>query len=767
MDNKILIIEVKKDQGEFYKEILARQGLKILGPVSTDKAALELYKNVKFDLILMDILLPDDLDEIKINIKQNIPIIYITGNDNINIFNRAVKTNPYGYLVKPFPSSILIATVLVALNKQRVEKILKRKEKKYRLFLKGINNSIVCLKILFNNEKIIDFKIIEINNTFSKFTKIAAEHLINKSVFSLFPEIKKLYPEWLNRITSVINKKSNFKKLIFLKIKNLWLNINIIYLDPLHIIVMIDDITENILNKLKISEDAKKYKTIFETSSDAVMILKNQRFIDCNQATLDLFGFKDKNELLTLNLLDISPPFQEKGRSSAEEGNKRMLEVLKSGKSHFEWIHHKKDGADIFCDVMLTRFKFSQEECFQATVRNIDKRKNFEEKIRQNEKYLGFTLSSIKSILIVISSKDIVTHWNSRAEDILNLKKDDVIGKHLGKINLKWEWDKIYEGIANAAISKKLVMLEDISYRSVKENNIILGLSINPILDNNKKIIGFLLYGNDITQKRENETLQLHNQKLVSIGELAAGIAHEINTPSQYINDNLIFLKKSFYFLKGLYKKYNEIIPSQKIDIDQGDLDFYLKEIPIAVEQSLEGITNISKIVSSMKTFSHPGTEEKSIVDINKSLSATIIISKNEWKYAAELETFFDSANPEVEGFPAELNQVFLNIIVNAAHAIEDAIKQKLIKTGKINITTVKQENTVEINISDNGAGISDYIKERIFDPFFTTKEIGKGSGQGLAISHQIITKRHNGKIFCKTKEKKGTVFYIILPLCK
>ncbi len=291
-------------------------------------------------------------------------------------------------------------------------------------------------------------------------------------------------------------------------------------------------------------------------------------------------------------------------------------------------------------------------------------------------------------------------------------------------------------------------------------------------------LAGILIQRRGEEEKKKAEG-QLHqSQKLESIGQLAAGIAHEINTPIQYIGDNTNFLKGAFKDMNTIVNGYGQLLKASKkgrIDdaiiniiesvIDAADLSFLKQEIPSAIEQTLEGIERVSKIVTSMKEFSHPGGDKKVLVDINHALENTITIAGNEWKYLAELKTDFDDSLPLVMGNPGELNQVFLNMITNASYSIADALKDKSGKKGVILIRTSTKEGWARISISDTGKGIPEEIQNKIFDPFFTTKDVGKGTGQGLAISYSFIVDNHNGNLSYETLQGKGTTFIIELPV--
>lgn len=282
----------------------------------------------------------------------------------------------------------------------------------------------------------------------------------------------------------------------------------------------------------------------------------------------------------------------------------------------------------------------------------------------------------------------------------------------------------------------------------------------------------------DISERKLLEEQLQRAQKLESIGQLAAGIAHEINTPTQYVGDNTRFLKDSFEDLSEVLRKNedllndcrekgfeSEIIAQLEAAIEFADTEYLLEEIPKSIEQALTGIGRIAKIVQSMKDFAHPGSFDKIATDLNRAIESTITVASNEWKYVADMETDFDATLPNIPCLIGEFNQVILNMIVNAAHAIATVVGDGSNGKGKIKISTRHKDDWIEIAVSDTGTGIKEEIKNKIFDPFFTTKEVGQGTGQGLAISHSVITEKHKGKIVVESELGKGTKFIISLPI--
>jgi signal transduction histidine kinase len=208
----------------------------------------------------------------------------------------------------------------------------------------------------------------------------------------------------------------------------------------------------------------------------------------------------------------------------------------------------------------------------------------------------------------------------------------------------------------------------------------------------------------------------------------------------------------------------HEIIAEVELVAKKADVEYLLAEIPKAIEQSLDGTRRIAKIVQSMKDFSHPGTGIKQPSDLNHAIESTITVAQSEWKYVAEMETNFEASLPPVPCLLGEFNQVILNIIVNAAHATTEVVGDGSSGKGKIRVSTRQDGEWAEVSISDSGGGIPEKYRQKIFDPFFTTKQVGKGTGQGLAIAHRVV-KKHGGTLTFETEIGKGTTFFIRLPL--
>lgn len=303
---------------------------------------------------------------------------------------------------------------------------------------------------------------------------------------------------------------------------------------------------------------------------------------------------------------------------------------------------------------------------------------------------------------------------------------------------------------------------------------------VQPIFDDKGQVVGVDGMIMDITERKRLQDELEKNQMFQTLGKLAAGISHEINTPIQFISDNIHFLTDSLqqvFSLMDMYKGLRDtaVGSSKSLSGDdfkqiieaeaEVDIDFLTDEIPKALEQSLEGMNRVLGIVTAMRDFSHVDDRSKSLADINKAMESTIVILRNELKYVAEVKTDFDPDLPMVMCSMDEISQVCMNLLINAAHSIADVIEKGTDQRGVITVTTSSKGGRVIISISDTGAGIADDVRKKIFEPFFTTKESGKGTGQGLAFARSIIVEKHNGDIELDTEVGKGTTFRICLPI--
>jgi signal transduction histidine kinase len=264
----------------------------------------------------------------------------------------------------------------------------------------------------------------------------------------------------------------------------------------------------------------------------------------------------------------------------------------------------------------------------------------------------------------------------------------------------------------------------------------------------------------DIERRKQLEMELSQAEKLRAVGQLASGIAHELNTPIQYVSDNVVFLEKSFETLSAYIAWGMEQVEDRR---QRQKLEFIRDNVPSAFEAAIEGCRRVTEIVSAMKIFAHPDGTEFAYADLNRGLSSTLAVARNAVKYQAEVHLDLGEL-PDVECRIGDLNQVFLNLIINAAHAVGDKQGDSG-QLGNIWLSTRVSGERVVVEVRDDGSGIPEAIQGRIFEPFFTTKEVGTGTGQGLAISRSIVTEKHGGALTFSTSPGQGTTFRVELPI--
>lgn len=413
---------------------------------------------------------------------------------------------------------------------------------------------------------------------------------------------------------------------------------------------------------------------------------------------------------------------------------------------------------------------------YVAIVVDVTERKVAEAALRAGLKETKRMLEHIHAFVIECDRDGVVTDWSPSAERLFGLQLVDAVGRPLRCLPIRWNWPGIGQAMARSVTGLKPTTIPELKIVDVTERERFMELTVEPICSDEG--IGLILRATDRTDHLRMQRELAQAQKLEAIGQLAAGIAHEINSPMQFISDNHRFIADALQgelwpIVEGAARltkadqKDEEVgrcLDELRRQIAQVDLEFLLEEIPRALAQSLEGVTRVTGIVQAMKQFAHPDPEEKAPVDLHQVIESTITVCRHEWKYVADVRTEFDPAVPLVWAVRGALGQVFLNLIVNAAHAIGDAVSGQGGK-GTITIRTKRDGDWVEIRVSDTGTGIAEEHREKIFDPFFTTKPVGKGTGQGLTIARSVIVGKHGGQIAFETEVGRGTTFIVRLPI--
>lgn len=503
---------------------------------------------------------------------------------------------------------------------------------------------------------------------------------------------------------------------------------------------------------------------ILVVDTQGQIILRNRRFLELFKIPLALAEETDDRPLLQYVTPQIKNPEQ-------------FLEKVQYLYSHPDQI--SRDEIEHKNGMVVDRYSspvIGKEGEYYGRIwafRDITERKRTEDTLRQ----LSSAVEQSPVLIIITDPQGKISYVNRKFTECTGYAMEEVLGCKPSILKSGHTSPDAYKQLWQTISSGKEWRGE---FLNRKKNGELYWESavIRPIKNELGAISHFIAVKEDITQQKTLETQLRQAQKLEAIGQLAAGIAHEINTPAQYVGDNTTFLKESWAEIMPLLSSVQKVCRATEegtalqplLDELQHcwkatDIDFAQSEIPKAIDQSLDGIQRVTKIVRAMKEFSHPGSEEKQAIDLNKAILTTVTVARNEWKYVAEVETCLESDLPPVLCHAGELNQVILNLLVNSAHAIADVVGAGSARKGKIIIRTKRTGHIVEVAISDTGGGIPPEAQPRIFEPFFTTKPVGKGTGQGLALAHNTIVKRHGGRIWFETEVDKGTTFFIQLPL--
>lgn len=539
-----------------------------------------------------------------------------------------------------------------------------------------------------------------------------------------------------------------------------------------------------------LANEKNKYLTLFESFWSPIVLLGSDDELDnINMAGIQLLehsgstGFLYYNDEFSLKLLD------EKSKNILHYKNRPILEIfpwLESSLSAFSRynanynqfvtnIFNASTGRDEdYCVTMFSMRDLSKRNPGKIIFfENVTEKIHVDKKLRESEEKYRTLVETMNEGILVLNEDHVVTYINEKLCALLGLPKEEILGHSFEEFLLseskpdfmkqqslrKEGCSDSYEfGLVNKDGEKVFVLSSptpitgpDLSYRGSYE--VLTNIS-------NIKLIEMQL---------------IHSQKMETIGIMAAGLAHEINTPLQYVIGNSSFIKETIDKIVDMLRAIRETLknasPAKSSDealaigqiIDNFDMDFVTQEIPPAINACLEGLSRISSIVSSVKKFAHPDSGKYTAIDVNEEIGNAIRISRNEWKHVAELSSRFDETLPQLLCVASDFNQVVLNLIINAAHAIHEKYTRTSQK-GLIHVTTSSERHSVLISISDTGSGIPDALRDKIFNPFFTTKEVGKGTGMGLAIVLKIIEK-HKGKIWFESKEGEGTTFYVQFPL--
>jgi PAS domain S-box-containing protein len=524
----------------------------------------------------------------------------------------------------------------------------------------------------------------------------------------------------------------------------------------------------------------EKYRAMFENLPVGIYrTTADGRILDANTALIQMLGYPDRQSLLTANIHDIFVQSEDRRRWQA------MFEREKTVRD-FKTQLRRYDGTTILVldNARGVPATDGRIQYYEGSLLDITERELAEEALRKSEERLRELFDNAPTGYHELDTGGRITKVNRTELEILGYTAEEMLGQPVWKFVTEPEVSRqaVLAKLAGALPPGKGL---ERTYRRKDGTSVPVLIEDRLLRDAQGRITGIRSSLQDITERQrvqkerdQMEVMLRQAQKLESVGQLAAGIAHELNTPTQYVGDNTRFFKDAFGELQGALQAYArllsackrgsatpELVEEVESEVKAADLEYISEEIPKAIGQTLEGIDRVATIVRAMKEFSHPGTKERTPTNIHKAIESTLIVCRNEYKYVAEVVTDFDPSMPLVPCIPGDLSQLILNLVINAAHAIADKLDPASQSKGRITIRTIRDGKWVEIRVSDTGTGIPEAARPRIFDPFFTTKEVGKGTGQGLAICHAVVAGKHGGKITFETEVGKGTTFIVRLPL--
>ncbi len=803
----VLIVDDEKPVRQLLTSYLADRGYTCV-VADSSAAARDRLSAGSFELVLCDIKMPDEsglsLAEFILDSFPGTAVVMMSGIDDLAVVEEAVQLGVYGYLVKPLERNVVLICVINALQRRQLEIADRFHRKNLSAMVEArtaeLKRSIQALKkaqaelqrsqesyrALMSNlpcavyRGTADWSLQILNGSLEILTGYSAADISRLGL--KWPDL--IVPEDLEAVKAAtrlaLAGDGTFVRQYRIRTHDgriVWLeDRGRIVLDADGRIAYIDgvffDISAQKEAEQKITRAKRQWETTFDAVPDLIAIIDERHCIQqLNRAMAERLGVC-KQDAIGKQCFHLVHRTRQPITGCPHAG------TMKDNREHsLELTLPELDGHFLVSTSPLSDAAGHQIGCVHVA-RDISTRHQAAEELRHAHRELAQLVNSITSILIEVDAAGRIVRWNQAARETFDLPEEKVKGQLLKDTAVPWSREVVLPAVSACCRQGRPTELSDVGFTRTDGRDGFLSVSLNPIQEEGRKCQGVLILATDITEQRILEAQLSQAQKLESIGQLAAGIAHEINSPIQYVGDNLRFLRDAFTDMARLQRACDQVVraaqsgtvPPEVVQTAaktaaEVDIDYLCEEVPVAVRQSLEGVEQVSRIVRSMKEFSHPGQEEKTFVDLNRALESTVTVARNEYKYVADLEMDLSAELPPVPCLPGEMNQVFLNLLINAAHAIGEVVSPENEHRGTIRICTRPVDGGVEVRIGDTGPGIPEKIQNRIFDPFFTTKEVGRGTGQGLAISHAVVVEKHGGSITFETTPGHGTTFIVRLPV--
>jgi two-component system, NtrC family, sensor kinase len=524
------------------------------------------------------------------------------------------------------------------------------------------------------------------------------------------------------------------------------------------------------------------YRAMVNAAADGIVLVDAEtlRFVEFNDAACQGLGYS-REEFARLALSDTE------GSLTPEETRDRVRTIVRDGGGQIESTQRRKDRSLRGVHVTNRVVRIRGRNRLIALWHDVTERNDRKDALREAQERTRGVIDQTFQFIGLMTTEGVMVEANETALQLVGIEKSAVIGRPFWETPWWTHSADLQERLRDAV--QRAARGETVRFEATHPGGDgvlhYVDFSLKPLKAQNGAVKYLIPEGRDITElkraERERSALEVQlrqAQRLEAIGRLAAGIAHEINTPLQFISDNTCFVRDAFREIKIAFDRFHRLLQDGEAAVggegawrqggksDQtAQLGFLMDEVPRAIQDSLDGSQRVSRIVQAMKEFSHPGSDEKTAVDLNRAIASTITVARNEWKQVAELETDWDSTLPLVPCVLGEFNQAILNVLINASQAVADVVGDGRAAKGRITVSTRRVGGFAEVRIADTGAGIPESARQRVFDPFFTTKPVGKGTGQGLAIAHSVVVDQHGGSIEFESAVGQGTTFVIRLPL--
>lgn len=765
------------DDDAVFIDLISRQltalGHELAGTAVTGRDLLVRLWAVKPDLVLLDLIMSDGLDSLELcralQDEMHIPVVMVTAFRDHAALAKAVAARPHGLLFKPLDRSQLAVAVESALRRG-AEAALAASQSRMEALFEQASVGIVQADL--------DGRFKRINVAFAELMGYSAAELAGRR-FSEFTHPEDL-PEDLLQLERLKNGQIKTyvrdKRYVRPDGRVIQGRANVSLIRDARgraagFMAVVEDMGPTLDFKRRLEEQAAFIRVLFDLAPAALFYKDAEGvFRECNRAYEAFLGIS-RQDLLGKTVSDIAPPelaaiYKVKDDELLNRGGVQIYEsrVLDAEGAFRDVVFHKA----------VNRDEDGRPLGILGIITDVTDFRRAERERRENELILRRILEGMRAAIVIIDPRDrTIVEVNQAAADIIGLPGSELVGHSTGVL--------AFADAAGQPVNQMASILDsdgaNREFRLIRPDGRVVPVARTVVSGYHRGRMLLYEIFFDLTERKALERQLAVARKLESIGELAAGIAHEINTPTQYIGDNLRFLEQGFADLMACSDRLAAFVETARASglnaaeadeiakvVKEFDLPFLRQEIPKAIEQSLEGVGRVTSIVTAMRRFSHPGGEEKTAVDLAQVIDNTLIVARNEWKYVARAESRIEPDLPPVRGLAGDIGQVILNLLLNAAQAIAEKVAGTGDK-GRIDIVAERDGDFARLTVRDTGPGIPEEHLDKIFDPFFTTKEVGKGTGQGLAIAHHIVVEKHGGTIEVDTGPGRGAAFVIRLPL--